>query len=296
MKFDVVIGNPPYEKNMSSQFFTLGTDILKPNGYINMITSGTWLTNKQNTKTRAKLAKELNYKKITWYPLGAFHTYDDKPVLLATTSILAQKQKTTGKTLVLRKTYDGGQWDDVYLDQPKNGLNWIFPYSTYSVSIYEKIINCKYPKIKVKKCGKAIKSNPHRPNSTYVHFGMVQQSMYTDSDDRHTLSDRQFGRKLLCGMYDTPMTDKNLKYIRCYIECNYPQSIMFFLSSKVVGMFISMVHISKMPTIINDEIYLNLLPKFDIPNLTNDKIYQLLNLTDEEINWLENAKPKKRAG
>lgn len=157
IKYDIIIGNPPYQKEntknpekLSSKplyhlFVTKSLELLKENGYLNFIHPVSW----RRKSKEIRIIKEL----INYHIIYIYTTNNYEPFSLCAPYIniyLLQKKKYNTKNITKYETiYNKIKYEG--LVHIKNNLDFLpFLLSKETLTVLEKIINSKGKKLNIK--------------------------------------------------------------------------------------------------------------------------------------------------
>lgn len=302
MKFDVVIGNPPYQRsgNNSSkraeklwpEFINKANDILNENGFITMVTPTSWLTGTGNIRKGSYGVMDLfNENNLLSITAGKFFN-----VGIDTHYWLMQKNKEYKNTQVFLE--DGTKYNI-------NLSNKFFPtdLSLLKTSIIEKVFNMEafewMPKTGMynsfRKRGLDNPSNEYNVK-TYTRGGNLDDKIYYAYFNKNICPDISNIKKVIiplsgaenfrpyididkvpvcCDSYVIPLDDNST--IESCISIFYSKLYKFLIQNYRSSGFIQYAIAKK-------------LPKFNTTKVWSDsEIYERVNLTQEEIDYIENA-------
>ena len=275
MKFDVIVGNPPYENSGSEKFMKLAGKLLAPKGYVSLIVYAGPSTQPTKTKFRTEILRMYGFHNLTLLPTGTFKTYKNKDVLFMTMWFTAQ-QGYNGPTTIQRKGYD-----PVTTQLSRSGEPWYWYYSPICQSILDKALS--YPKkMNVKWWDK---KHPYQ-YVPCIHFCEKTSVAYVDWTAAATISNPAFGASVHTGIVSsdtaTP-TPEQLKSKRGYVITKYPDQVKQWTSSHLYGVLLTMITTTHDIT----KGSVGKMPLIELEEYSDEAAYDELNLTQQERNWLK---------
>ena len=294
MKFDVIVQNPPYSNDKGYNFYyksfiEKSIDELNDGGKLVAIHPDSW----RNSNKLKKFANYIKEHLVELHLMG----YDAFDVGTSVDWYLYSKIKTNNTNV----HYKNGDIDNINLSNKE-----ILSFSSNSIpaKIIEKITKENYnngiirPKTffkppehsykgKYKQCG-GRQNKEHKLNATSWVNDIFA---YTNEPVKH-----QFDNKIVMSYIRKPraryFNDNTGSLLAYYwleneINCN-PESLVILLNSKMLWK----IHLELINND-NSEKYIRpwFLQSLDFENLdikTEEELYEHYNLTEEEINWIEN--------
>lgn len=295
MKFDVVVGNPPYQKENNQNgklypsFYLKSYELLKEDGYILFVTPSAWL--KRAALIFTKLRKNILENDLLYVNLDAGKYFD---VGESICSFIVKKTKSNIKTKVILDSneYSVDLNSEIKLVLTDEDKLW--------ESINNKIISANFPKIdwredvhdhQNKLISKGIIAKERSKTYKYPIYYTASQKQYAN----HLFGDKDSLRVMvnLSGhwhSYKTPW-----KYIRitramsgqgtlhlCCKDKAEARSIKSFLSSKLYHFWVQKTKTSgfntglaKLPMLSTNKIW------------TDEDLFNLFNITKEEKDFIE---------
>ena len=295
MKFDVVVGNPPYQKENNQNgklypsFYLKSHELIKDNGYVAFITPSAWLKraalifNKMRENILNNDVKVINMDAGNFFNVGESICY-----------FITQKSKTNINTKVIldSKEYSVNLNDTIELVLTEEDKLW--------KSINDKVTNSSLPKITWQEDvhdhqKKLIESGVISKTKTQEHIYPIYYTASQKQYANHLFGDKDHLKVMinLSGHWHSKKTP--WKYIRItramtgqgtlHINCkdkNQAKSVKSFLTSNLYHFWVNKVKTSGFNT------GLSKLPMLDTNKIwTNKEIYNVFNLTQKEIEYIE---------
>lgn len=285
MKFDVIVGNPPYQgnnnkskdrkqpksHNLWSKFITSGVKVLNDDGYIAFVTPDSWMS------PNSQVLPLFKDNSLIWVD-----TTVDKYFTVSSSfsAWIMQKNKNTKSVLI-----DGLAVDiDKLLYLPRNFAK-TFP-------IHDKVINSNEPKLNV------LSDNTCHSDFKYKNLSDTENSVYKYKTF-HTNAQTKFSKKqsidflnpkiiwTLSGYFKPFFNAGNLGTTEVcqYILANEDDAtiILSYLNSKLYQYIICT---GKWSGYSNGKV-ISFLPKLAHKMWTDEEIYKHFNLTQQEIDCVE---------
>jgi hypothetical protein len=271
MNFDVVVGNPPYEKGAAFKFMKIVAEV----PVVAMIVPAGFMTQSSYASFREDYSSVSGFKKIKLLPVGTFKTHGNKDVLRQTVWFISEKgykgpieysrkgftatMNTNGTSEPMIHYYGDiskGIWEKAVAYSHRMNVEW------WNASSYDSSISC-------------------------VHFPEKMDADYVDRGNtkRNTIYDNQFGKSshigVIAGTVAAP-TAEQLKSKRGFIRTSNPDATYAWLGSHLYGVLLSMVATTQDIT----KSSVGALPHLIIDDFTEEKAYDTLGLTTEEREWL----------
>jgi site-specific DNA-methyltransferase (adenine-specific) len=188
MKFDVVIGNPPYQdpdndkRMLWNQIVDKAVELTKEDGYIALVTPATWLTAKTNIHNSYKMFEQKQVEKAVIYDAK------DKPFNEGTTVsyTITKNTKRISDTELYFARYNAGTEDYVAGINIAKDKIWPGELTPINLSIHEKlqthnkikfIKSCEFHNQKLKK--KQIVSDVRSNEFPHTHHVSAAITRYT---------------------------------------------------------------------------------------------------------------------
>ena len=268
MKFDVVVGNPPYNNDMYLDFVQLGYNLLKDKGIMIMITPAKWQAKggKKNEDFREKIVPRM--KEIVYYP----YTQDvfDVTVVGGITYYSVYKECQEKCTVSIKKNSKEVFYEEEKFDIAKGDKR----HSYYNSKIEHIINKCAYGT----RLSKTIFIDEHK-NGKY----MVKMSHLADDKKKSSC----IGGFILTPIYIEEFGDagqnKFILYRGTKEQC---ESFKSYVYTKFVRF---MVAIGMCASSVRNTETWRFVPNPDAFDhiFTDDELYKKYNLTQDEINIIE---------
>lgn len=269
-KFDFVFGNPPYagKAALHQQIFNKAVELVKDDGYVVFVQPATPYQNKKSKKKgheKDMIANVLKYRsKVIIHPGTIFEAAG-----VMTDVAITTLQKTKSIPVVNQITYKNGEtFDKVKIEN--------ISITEFSPEMYESIVS-KFTKV----CedNGSVGSNMSKDESLdSVFISKVRGNVGTS--DFFTIVPKQDNREHYA---ENKNTDFGLR-----IPVSQSENFYNYCESYVARMGLAILKFNS--NLANGE--LNLVPMFDFSRTyTDEELYQLVGLTDEEINAIENFLP-----
>ena len=157
MKFDIVIGNPPYNQGILKDtdidqkwlegtggyphlaIFNISQTLVKENGLISMLMPATLMTLISTDKWRRKVLKEGNVKEIKLLDNRKKEVFNIGVLWVCNVIYIAGEDYTTTKYVAGDSEVDANLLDYNYIDRAKNVTTWPMFYDLTVKSIFEKV-------------------------------------------------------------------------------------------------------------------------------------------------------------
>lgn len=297
-KFDVVIGNPPYQTNNEElrskkrtgtkplwfSFVEQASSLTKEEGYIAFVTPTTWMQHYSNIHKYIANKKMIACKGFVRSPFGysvgttvSYWVVKNKPsdtrcVVMDTDEgtssyvnfdsiIPAKFENFTIKNEILSKTVNSNH----------NRFNFIAPMSYHATSHKEKLRETKTPEFKY----------PVYVTTSRVMWTNIQHELHSQWK---VIVPKQGTVSKAFVNYDMVTSERGV----CYLVNNEQEGIVLlsYLNSKLVRFMIESIrHNVNIATA-----FWRLLPAVDLSrSWTDEELYEHFNLTEEEIELIENT-------
>lgn len=296
MKFDVVIGNPPYQDTHRSGnplwplFVKKAFDLTEDDGYTSMITPGRWVLPGHNIKEN-KIRIWDNY-------IGVYNTL---AVNLGECSkhfsvggsddyfsyFITEKSKTHSLTKITTQ--------DQKFDIDLKSINWL-PYrncNIFTINILKKILSKRYPSFdltwKYDRSHNDVKESSKGKYNVPIFFGRGNVKYSDHTSDLHSSPKVLFKLGRFIPYIDRVYIDKlgNMSYNSAYVACINKNEDVSYLESKLYIFIASCLFNGSE---ITAEGY-RTLPRLPSKTWTDTDLYHHFGLTQEEIDYIEsNAK------
>ena len=283
MKFDVIVGNPPYQgnndkgtkqpksHNLWSKFAEKGIELLNPNGFIAFVTPDSWMS------PNSQLLKMFKDNSLVWVDteVGKYFTVGS-----SFTAWCVQKNKNTQTAVI-----DGLEVDITKLQYLPRNFAKTFP-------IHNKVINSTHPKLDIL-CDTSCHSD-HKNNN----FSDTEDTTYKYTTF-HTNAQTKFCKKQSKDFLKSKIVWTTSGYFKPFFSagnlgtsevCQYiladsteAQHILSYLDSKLYKFI---VNTGKWSGFLNGKV-LSSLPKLASKIWTDQELYQHFGLTQEEIDYVE---------
>ena len=270
MKFDVVIGNPPYNNDLYLDFVQSGYNILKDKGIMNMITPAKWQAKggKKNEDFREKIVPRM--KEIVYYP----YTQDvfDVTAVGGITYYSVYKECQEKCTVSIKKNSKEVFYEEEKFDIAKGDKR----HSYYNSKIEHIINKCAYGT----RLSKTIFIDEHK-NGKY----MVKMSHLADDKKKSSC----IGGFILTPIYIEEFGDaeqnKFILYRGTKEQC---ESFKSYVYTKFVRF---MVAIGMCASSVRNTETWRFVPNPDAFDhiFTDDELYKKYKLTQDEINIIESV-------
>lgn len=283
MKFDVVVGNPPYQgnndkgtkqpksHNLWSKFVDKGSELLNTDGYIAFVTPDSWMS------PNSQVLKMFKDNSLIWVDteVGKYFTVGS-----SFTAWVMQKNKNTPTALI-----DGLEVDLAKLQYLPRNFSKTFP-------IHNKVINSAHPKLDIL-CDTSCHSDHKHKNfsdtkdTTYKYetFHTNAQTKFCKKQSKDFLKSKIIWTT--SGYFKPFYSEGNLgtSEVCQYILTNSAESqhILSYLNSKLYKFI---VNTGKWSGFLNGKV-LSSLPKLASKVWTDAELYAHFGLTQEEIDYIE---------
>lgn len=290
MKFDVIVGNPPYQGDQKHAYKIWPTitnkalKLLKPNGYIGWVIPSGWLesNNAQMKKVRTQLTSHYNLLSINRNANNYFNVGTDILNFVATHS------KYTGHTVYV----EGSEQEVIDLRHglPKTADDLMIE------NIISKVVDSDDPRLDLK--DEPIPSSEVQPTATAEYCYPIIYSTANRGYTKNKLANDgqlKLAVNLSSSYYSDKTADNNMPItttaigaLMCYIPINNAaegQMIKSYLSSKLIR-FVALLYKRK-NTGFNHAVRQRRLPQLDLKIWTDQEVYQHFGLTQQEIDYVE---------
>lgn len=304
MKFDVVIGNPPYSDPKSGtaqklwvSFIDKGLKYVKPNGYLSYVTPTSWLNSSVKTYNSFR-TNTIKYSKIITYPIfGSVGT--------SVSYYLIQKQKPQSPFFPLYTSDSPGSQEGPFnMDILDKNLIPTKNPNPYLYSILNKVLFNSLPKLDVTRDSRLhtqTKNNLFLNHPTPVrNFELFQSNKvkYYFNPEEVGFSENQIDEHN-CLKILIPLTSSlRIKHIQHNISCTQNtgwvklntqqegENIFNFLNSKLFKYIDSETRVTiGLPS----SVVKNIPNISNITFTTSQDVYEYFNLTQEEIDLIEST-------
>ena len=283
MKFDVIVGNPPYQgnndkgtkqpksHNLWSKFAEKGVELLNPNGFIAFVTPDSWMS------PNSQLLKLFKDNSLVWVDteVGKYFTVGS-----SFTAWCVQKNKNTQTAVI-----DGLEVDITKLQYLPRNFAKTFP-------IHDKVINSTHPKLDIL-CDTSCHSDYKHNNfadiqdatNKYVTFHTNAQTKFCKKQSKDFLKSKIIWTT--SGYFKPFFSAGNLgtsevcQYILA--DSAEAQDILSYLDSKLYKFIINT---GKWSGFLNGKVLASL-PKLTNKIWTDQELYKHFSLTQDEINYVE---------
>ena len=290
MKFDVIVGNPPYQGDQAHglkiwpTFTVKALGLLSQNGYIGWVIPSGWLdsNNAQMKKVRLMLTTNFNLINIDRNSTNYFNVGQD--IL----SLVANNTKYIGKTNYI----DGNGVETIDL---RNGLtkssdelmvDQILNKVIHSEDERLELLDEHLPSSEVKES--KTKEYPYPIIYSTANRGFTKVKMKNAGQLKLALNMSSSFYSDKTTDNNMPITDDAVGALMCYLPINSIDDgtkIKSYLSSKLIR-FVAHFYRRK-NTGFNHAVRQRKLPKLKIKNWTDQEIYKHFGLTQEEIDYVE---------
>ena len=283
MKFDVIVGNPPYQgnndkgtkqpksHNLWSKFAEKGVELLNPNGFIALVTPDSWMS------PNSQLLKLFKDNSLIWVDteVGKYFTVGS-----SFTAWCIQKNKNTQTAVI-----DGLEVDITKLQYLPRNFAKTFP-------IHDKVINSTHPKLDIL-CDTSCHSDYKHNN-----FANIKDATYKYVTF-HTNAQTRFCKKQSKDFLKSKIIWTTSGYFKPFFSagnlgtsevCQYiladsaeAQDILSYLDSKLYKFIINT---GKWSGFLNGKVLASL-PKLTNKIWTDQELYKHFGLTQEEIDYVE---------
>lgn len=293
MKFDVIVGNPPYQltnsKKIWPDFVNLSLDLVRENGYVGLVIPSTWLTSDGAAykKVRTRLTTTHNLIQVSRDADDHFEVGQDICYLIS------HAVPYVGQTVYVN---DGSNTlVDLRLGIPKNA-------EEQSVdNIIQKMLNHE-PKIwwVLNEREDCIKSADLKPHATKTHKYKVYQS--TANVGYVNKEPMDYGKLKLAvnfsssfyndraSDYNMPITTDGVGSLMGYVlikNKSQGERLRSYLCSKSVRFLVN--HYKKAHTGFNTAVKRRQIPQVTDQMWTEQALYQLFGFTQAEIELIESS-------
>lgn len=290
MKFDVVIGNPPYRqgtqhaKKIWPDFTAKSLNLLKDNGMLGWVIPTGWLdsNNAQMKKIRTALTSDYNLLSVDRTADQYFDVGTEILSLVATKA--PYQSKTKYKSFVEEYTFD-----------LKNGLNKSDEEKVIE-GIENKILNCGFEffNMEHEELSNDIEKTQTQTNKHWVIYSTANRG-YSATKPENT-GQLKLALNVSSSFYSSTTEDNNMPIttdaiggLMYYIpleSIEQGKNIKTFLSSKLIRFFASVY--KRRNSGFCHAVRQNRIPKIDsTKKWTDEEVYATFNLTQEEIEYIE---------
>ena len=284
MKFDVVIGNPPYQgnndkgtkqpksHNLWSKFAEQGINLVKDDGHVAFVTPDSWMS------PNSQVLKTFKDNSLIWVSTDVSKYFT---VGSSFTAWILQKNQNT-KTV----TIDG-------LTVNLNTLNYLPRDFSKTYPIHDKVINSTTPKLEVL-CDSTCHSDHKQGKLSDIADAVFKyKTWHTNAQTRFSkIKSKDFNKHkivwTLSGYFKPFYDDGNIGTTEV---CQYllvkdqaeADNVLSYLNSKLYNFLIIT---GKWSGFLNGKLICSL-PKLANKKWTDEAIYKHFNLTQEEIDYVE---------
>lgn len=294
MKFDCVVGNPPWNKGICKDFGLLTLSILQPEGWYALITSTSWMSGTMSTAFRKSLFKFPVYE-LNILPTDTFDVDKDSgnQVILAAVYFIGQvtNHPTDISTVInyrfANKTFS---WTDVVYNTDKDIR---FLYDNIGKQIWNK---CQSFPTKFDTSTRSSNRNNTLKRGPNVNVGEKTELQYFSRRPNalSTISGKKLWTGAICDdagdwveiENKTSSGNKRLIYrTDTPVQC---KNLYRWMSSKLFGILLSMTSTqsSVSGTTVGQIPYIILNGIFNSDEEFNTAIYDELQLSSEERSWI----------
>ena len=284
MKFDVIVGNPPYQgsndkgtnqpksHNLWSKFVTKAITLAKMDGYVAFVTPDSWMSPNSNILDSFKKNSMLwiNTDVSKYFSVGSSFT-----------------------AWVLQKNQDikNVQIDGVTVNL--DNLNYLPRDFSNTYSIHDKVVNSSFLKLDILFDSTCHSDHKNKKVSKERSEAFPYEIYHTNAQMRYSsVKSRHFDDKkiiwTLSGYFKPFYNEGNLGTTEVcqYVLVSSKQEadeILSFLNSKL---YRTIITTGKWSGFLNGNVIKGL-PKLQNKIWTDSELYKLFNLTEEEINYIE---------
>ena len=294
MKFDVVVGNPPYQdaendkRMLWNQFCDKAIDVTKDNGYIAFVTPKTWLHTNSNIHNSYKLLEDYQTQKAVVYGAG------DTPFSVGSSisyHITQKIERTTTTPVYIGSASKGTETFAADIDLANDKL-WPADMTEINISIHNKINtfdkivwtkSCEFHNQKLKT--KGLVSDERTEEFPYTHHVSPKITRYTNTKfSRH---DDWKVMVAVTSTVDKAVVDKDCGhgedmftlYVGSELEANSIKSVLQSKLYKFIGKLYRYGRGLQIQGIF---------PTVDFTKTwTDEEMYNYFGLSQEEINYIE---------
>jgi Eco57I restriction-modification methylase len=284
MKFDVVVGNPPYQgnndkgtkqpksHNLWSKFAEQGISLVKDDGYVAFVTPDSWMS------PNSQVLKTFKDNSLTWVSTDVSKYFT---VGSSFTAWVLQKNQST-KTV----TIDG-------LTVNLNTLNYLPRDFSKTYPIHDKVVNSNNPKLEVLCDTTCHSDHKHGKLSDTKDAVFKYKTWHTNAQTRFSkIKSKDFNNNKIVWTlsgYFKPFYDDGK--IGTTEVCQYilvkdqaeAENVLSYLNSKLYNFLIIT---GKWSGFLNGKLICSL-PKLANKKWTDKTIYKHFGLTQEEIDYVE---------
>lgn len=282
MKFDYMVGYPPYNPNSLWKKFVLkGIDLLNDNGHMVMIHPDSWRTSSKHKKLFDHLKEHISELHIEGYNI-----FDNAEISV---DWYLYNKNTVDKTKIF---YPDGEINEIKI------TNEISPVCMSSIeySIKNKICNEDDNGIIIKNANFTPQYKSHVENGIYKQCGgLGNNTGWTKGDFSLTMEPdkHQFENKVVmtyCGKPRATYFNNNIGVIRGFYWITDNKSLPILLNSKMVWKILLIFSGEKYKYKGLQNPSTKILKHLNFNNLnvqTEEELYEHYGLTEEEINFCE---------
>jgi hypothetical protein len=274
MKFDVIIGNPPYQDSSNKlkavklwpRFITTSLDLLSEGGYLSFVTPSSWMTSRTGNgkRIRQALTEHFNLQTVD----ESVDTYFNVGVDICGWS--GKKEPYSGLTAVNGRPYD---LRNVYETDSEAKL----------YEIFSKVLREDIPKLPLVMGNKQLKKPQLKDDGKYeVHFsGPKVRRTDTELNDAGV---PKFVAPWSCSYKSVFFTDKPVGIFNCWFPCTSEE---FDDYKQIWGLKIVRLLCEKYKKTcgFTPAVEYGLIP--DFRGLSDQDVYTMVGLTEDEIALVE---------